>query len=282
MSFQDILLHIDSYPRPTSEAALDQAVQFVSLLNGRVTALALAIRIPMQSSRLTDYLLKLTAIAREAEGESHVACRARLDYFVAKARAADVLGDGLLETADLLAYSEHLARRAEVRDFCIIPLTDVFDGQIEAAQTVVFASGRPVLVFKAGEADLPTQSLRRAVVAWDGSRCAARALHEALPILQRANEVRLVTVLNEKPAAPKGGADEALRHLQAYGVQPVLDDIQAAGRPIGHVLDDYLQERQADFLVMGAYGRSRLRELVLGGATEHVLHHTKIPVFLAH
>lgn len=66
MSFKDILFHIDSYPEPTSEAAIDQVVEFVALLKGRVTALALAVRIPLHSNRLANYLLKLTEIAKEA------------------------------------------------------------------------------------------------------------------------------------------------------------------------------------------------------------------------
>ena len=60
MTFKDILFHIDSYPEATSEAAIDQAVGFVAALGGRVTALALAVRIPLHSNRLADYLLKLT------------------------------------------------------------------------------------------------------------------------------------------------------------------------------------------------------------------------------
>lgn len=282
MTFRDILFHIDSYPDPTSEAAIDQVVEFVALLKGRVTALALAVRIPLHSNRLADYLLKLTKIAQEAEAMSHHACRSRLDYFGHKAAPAGVLRDQLLETVELFAYSDHLARRAEARDFCIVPLGEVFDGQVEAAETVVFASGRPVLVFKPGEADLPVRTLDTVVVAWDGSRCAARALHEALPILQQARQVRLLTVLNEKPAATSGHGAEPLRHLKAYDVPAIVDEVDAAGRFIGDVLDDYVGRYKADLLVMGAYAHSRLREFILGGATEHVLHRPKTAVFLAH
>lgn len=282
MAFKDILFHIDSYPEPTSETAIDQAVDFVGLLGGRVTALALAVQIPLRSNRLAEVLLKLTEIAQEAESKSHQACLVRLDYFADKAQAAGVMGDRLHETAALLAYSEHLAKRAETRDFCIVPLGEVYDGQVEAAQTVVFMSGRPVVVFKPGQADLPAHSLGRVVVAWDGSQRAARALHDALPILQQAREVRLLTVVGEKPAATRGLGAEPLRHLQAYGVPSVVDEVDAASRSVGEVFDTYLAEQRADLLVMGAYVHSRLREFILGGATEHVLHHPKTAVFLAH
>jgi nucleotide-binding universal stress UspA family protein len=282
MALNDILFHIDSYPEPTSEAAIDQVVDFVGLLRGRVTALALAVRVPLHSNRLADYLLKLTEIAQEAETKSHQGCVARLEYFARRAEEAGVMAGRLHETAELFAYSDQLAKRAETRDFCIVALGQEFDGQIEAAQTVVFTSGRPVLVFKAAQADLPTRSLESIVVAWDGSRCAARALHEALPLLQQARAVRLLTVLGEKPAAAEGIAAEALRHLHAYGVRAGVDEVDAAGRSIGQVFDAYLAEHRADLLVMGAYAHSRLRELVLGGATEHVLRRPRTAVFLAH
>ena len=281
MTFKDILFHIDSYPEPTSETAIDQVVGFVGSLRGRVTALALAVRIPLQSNRLADYLLKLTEIAQEAENKSHQACVARLDDFARKAEAAGVLGGRLHETAELFAYSDHLAKRAETRDFCLVPLGQDYDGQMEAAQTVVFTSGRPVLVFKPGQANLPPKA-DQVVVAWDGSQRAARALHEALPILQQAREVRLLTIVGEKPAAASGIGAEPLRHLEAYGVQARVDEVDAAGRSIGEVFDAYFVERHADLLVMGAYAHSRLREFILGGATDHVLHHLKTAVFLAH
>jgi nucleotide-binding universal stress UspA family protein len=282
MTFKDILFHIDSYPEPTSETAIDQVVGFVKALSGRVTALALAVRIPLHSNRLADYLIKLTEIAQEAESKSHQACVARLEYFTRKAEPAGVMAGRLHETAELFAYSDHLAKRAETRDFCIVPLGQDYDGQIEAAQTVLFASGRPVLVFKPGPADLPTRALDTVVIAWDGSQRATRALHEALPILQQAREVRLLTVLGEKPAATSGIGAEPLRHLEAYGVQAHVDEVDAAGRSIGEVFDAYLAERHADLLVMGAYAHSRLREFIMGGATEHVLHRPKAAVFLAH
>jgi len=282
MPFRDILFHIDSYPEPTSEAAIDQVVGFGALLEARVTALAVAVQIPLQSNRLADYLLKLTDIAREAEAKSQEVCRSRLDHFERQAKAAGVFGGRLHETAGLFAYSDHLARRAETRDFCLVPLGQEFDGQIEAAQTVVFTSGRPALIFKPGEADLPARRLGGVVVAWDGSRCAARAMHEALPILQQAREVRLLTVLDDKPAAVGGLGAEPLRHLQAYGVQALVDEVKAMGRPIGQVLDEYVGQHKADLLVMGAYAHSRLREFVLGGATEHVLRRPHTAVFLSH
>lgn len=282
MAFNDILLHIDTYPEPTSEADVRQAVDFVKLIGGRVTALGVAVHVPLHSNRLADYLLKLSEIAHEAEARSHAESRARLAVFTELARAAGVLGDALDERADLFDYSDYVARRAMVRDLCMVPLGGHFGGQIEVAQEAVFGSGRPVLAFKAGEADLPAAELGAVVVAWDGSRFAARALQEALPILKQAREVRVLTVVNDKPSAVAGMGAEPVRHLKAHGVAAVADEIDSRGEPIGAVLDRYVRQHEARLVVMGAYGHSRLREFILGGATEHVLSKPAVPVFLAH
>ena len=120
------------------------------------------------------------------------------------------------------------------------------------------------------------------MLAWDGSRAAARAMGDALPLMVNAREVRILTVTNEKPDASSGLGKDAARHLKAHGVNVVIDEINAAGRHIGQVLQDHAIKCQSDLLVMGAYGRSRMREFILGGATEHMLREPNVPLFLSH
>lgn len=131
-------------------------------------------------------------------------------------------------------------------------------------------------------ADLPRDSLGLVVLAWDNSRSAARALADALPLLVKAREVRVFTVVNDKPLACAGAGRDAVRHLLAHGVKAVVDEVDGQGRPIGQVLDAYVGEHHADLLVMGGYGRSRVREFILGGATEHMLSGSRAPLFLSH
>jgi nucleotide-binding universal stress UspA family protein len=240
------------------------------------------VSIPVRSNRVADYLVHLSDMAREQEAASLAACQDSLAYFRAQAEAADVLGQALLETADLYRLSERVALRARTRDLSIIPLAGPYDGQVEVVESVIFNSGRPVVVFRAGEASLSPLTPAKVVVAWDGSPCAARAMADALPILKLASHVRLLTILNEKPAAVAGLCADVVRHLAAHGVSAEVDEVDAAGRPIGHVLDIYIAAQQPDLLVMGAYGHSRLREFILGGATEHMLHAPKTPLFLSH
>lgn len=282
MALNDVLLHIDSYPEATAPQAIDQAVQFVARVGGKLSALAVQVKIPLHSNRVADYLIGLTAIARDEEAKSLTACRAGLDHFTAKAREAGVFGEALLDAIDLYSVCDHVAQRARTRDLCIVPLARPLYGQAEVVRSVIFASGRPALVFPAQDGQIASAP-GTVVVAWDGSQRAARALADALPILTAAKAVRVFTAVSEKPSAVKGMGADVVRHLLAHGVTATADDVETDGRPIGTVLDKYLKDVGADLVVMGAYGRpSGLRDFVWGGATEHMLHDPKIPVFLSH
>jgi nucleotide-binding universal stress UspA family protein len=282
MALNDILLHIDSYPEATPETAIDQAVGFVAALGGTVSALAAQVVIPLQSNRVADYLIHLSDVAREQEAASADAARSTLQHFKSRAQAAGVFSQALLQKADLYLSSDEVAMQARTRDLCIVPLAGPYDGQMEVVEAVLFNSGRPVLVFRAGEASLPQRAPGTVVVAWDGSRCAARAMADALPILKLAGQVRILTIVHEKPAAVAGLGADALRHLKAHDVAAQVDEVDADGRAIGAVLDAYLAQHKPDLLVMGGYGHTRLREVILGGATEHMLNHPKTPIFLSH
>jgi nucleotide-binding universal stress UspA family protein len=281
MPLKDILLQIDSYPDRTPDAAIDAAVGFASAVGGRLSALAVQVDIPLRSNALADRLVDLSGLEKEWEGRSLANCRAAVQHFEAAARAAGVFAGADVERINLYGVDDALARRARTRDLCIVPLADRYDGQIELAQQVIFQSGRPVLAFKADRPELAS-AIGHVAVMWDASRSAARALSDALPILERATAVRLVTFVNEKDAARPGLGKEAVRHLAAHGIEAVAEEVDAKGTRIGRAIDDYLVRSPADLLVLGAYGHSRMLEFVLGGATEHVLRAPPTAVFLSH
>ena len=124
--------------------------------------------------------------------------------------------------------------------------------------------------------------LKTVVVAWDFSRAAARAVADAIPLLEKAKEVRIVTVANEKVFDSKHSAEELAKNLSRHGIDVVLDKVDAAGRTIGEVLETHTASCRADVLVMGAYGHSRFREFILGGATRSLLSKPPIPILFSH
>jgi len=282
MPMSDILLQIDSYPEATSPEAMEQAAKFAAAVGGVLTGLAVEIDISAPKNALADYLIGLTRLAEDEEQKSRQACKSALETFSSKAREMGVFGAALRGRANMECVGEFVAKAARTRDLCLVPVADRADGQRSIAESVVFGSGRPVLLFRPGVANLLDEGLSAVVLAWDGSRSAARAMADALPVMLKAREVRVLTVVDDKPEARSGHGGDAVRHLQAHGVNAVADEVEAGSRRIGLALEEYASDCRSDLLVMGAYGRSRVQEFILGGATKHMLRDPKVPLFLTH
>jgi nucleotide-binding universal stress UspA family protein len=149
-------------------------------------------------------------------------------------------------------------------------------------EQVALASGRPILVIPyAGQFD---NVGRRVLIAWNATREATRAVNDAMPLLTAAE---LVTVLTIDPReGPQGhgelpGADISL-HLARHGVKAQVERTVAADLPVGELLLSRAADLGADLLVMGAYGHSRARELLLGGVTRTLLRSMTLPVLMSH
>jgi nucleotide-binding universal stress UspA family protein len=150
-------------------------------------------------------------------------------------------------------------------------------------ENTVLTSGRPVLVVPyTGRVDTIGTHV---MLAWDGSREATRAWHDALPFLARAKRVTILTInalAHEAPSSRLPGVDIAAI-VSRYGANVVTDEIEGVkGEPIGETLLSRAAEIGADLIVMGCYGHGRWRELVLGGATRSILKSMTVPVLMSH
>jgi nucleotide-binding universal stress UspA family protein len=146
----------------------------------------------------------------------------------------------------------------------------------DLARDLVFDSASPVLAFPdEAKPDAP----RRVLVAWNGSREAACAVRDALPLLKAAETVDVIVV--DPPAGRPIGVDLG-RFLGRHGIKVEVRERLSDGAAIGTLLLEEARTSGAELLVMGAYGHSRLREWVLGGATEETLDAPSIPVLLSH
>ncbi len=121
---------------------------------------------------------------------------------------------------------------------------------------------------------------RRVLVAWNGSREAARATHDALPFLTQADKVMVLSV-NATGEEHIPGADIST-HLARHGVGVEIHNRVQGNIGVGDAILNAASDYGADLLVIGAYGHSRLRELVLGGVTRHLLRHMTVPVLMSH
>jgi nucleotide-binding universal stress UspA family protein len=253
MAMTDILLHIDSYPEPASPQSVARGIAIAGVLGGTLTGLVAEVAFPVRSNHLADYLIDLT-----------------------------VPYETLQSRAQLFDISGNVASAARTRDLCIVPLGGTYDGQQDVARAVLFDSGKPVIVFDDAIPDR-AQTLDLVVLAWDGSRAAARAMADAMPILKQAGEVRVVTVAGDKPGVDADRSVDVLRHLAGHGVKGVAEVVPAQGEGVGQILSTYVAKRHVDLLVMGAFGHSRVRDFILGGATQHMLSATMTaPVMLSH
>lgn len=282
MPYKDILLHLESYPDATSDLALDQGLTLCAALGEQVTALAPQIDIPLKTNRIANFALNLGEMAKTEEGRSRENAARLLDRFEEKAKALGVFGGRLSPSAEVFETPDLTARLARTRDLCVIPYGRDAAPCMAVAEAMIFASGRPVVVFRP-RADRPlSRDLGTVVVAWDGSWTAATAVATAMPALTAARKVIVLTVLNEKASTGAGAAQDLIRHLGRHGVTAQSQEFDAAGAKIGSVLEHVAIRAEADLLVMGAFGHSRAREFILGGATRSILEAPPIPVLLGH
>ena len=178
------------------------------------------------------------------------------------------------------------AVHARYADLAILGQLDPDSGEPDMIrprpEQVTLASGRPILVVPyAG--NFPSLG-RRVVIGWNASREAARAVNDAMPLLTAAEIVSILTIDPREGPRAHGelpGADISL-HLARHGVKAEIERTVSPDLPVGEALLSRAADLGADLLVMGAYGHSRARELLLGGATRSLLRSMTLPVLMSH
>ncbi|TCZ52958.1 universal stress protein [Roseicella aquatilis] len=282
MALKDILVHLDASPRCQARLALATALarrHGAHLVGLHVVDVALPVMAMVDAGG--GGLMLGQMIDRLREDGLEAARRVEADFREHLRREA-IPGEWRLVEG---AVPEQVALQARYADLAVVGQVDP-DAPSTAAALVVehllFSAGRPVLVVPhSGDfADVG----RRVLLGWNASREATRATHDALPILAAAE---LVTVVAVNPAAApdahgaEPGADIAL-HLARHGVTAQVEQASAAKGAEGDALLNRAAELPADLIVVGAYGHSRLRELVLGGVTRTLLGAMTVPVLLSH
>lgn len=146
-------------------------------------------------------------------------------------------------------------------------------------ENIALGAGRPVLAIPAGFSGEAVG--RRIVVAWRPTRESTRALHDAMPFLVRADAVRLMTLNAQTPVGRFVGADIGT-HLARHGVKAEVISGESPDASVGPTLLDQAKDFGADLLVAGAYGHTRLREYLLGGTTQYLATHVRVPLMVSH
>ena len=276
MAIKDILLTLTSYPDRTPVSAVDGAISLALSLGAHIAAISCEVHVQVPGS-----FLSFGTAGGIAAGEAHVSLKnaqALLGAFEAAADKAGISHEAILERGLSYRVPDRLVEYARLRDVTIVPVPNAHDQW--HAEAIIFGSGRPTLVLPEAAASF---ELNTVVVAWDFSRAAARAVADAIPMLEKARTVRIVTVTNEKAIDSKRSSSELAREsLSRHGIDVIVDRVDAAGRSIGNVLRREVAACNADLLVMGAYGHSRFSEFILGGATKSMLSKPPLPILLSH
>jgi nucleotide-binding universal stress UspA family protein len=173
--------------------------------------------------------------------------------------------------------AEEIERRGRLADVIVMPHPALVEGdETPSIDAALFGTGRPVFLVPA---ETKTGFGKKVAIAWDASREGAAAVSAALPLLQQAESVIIVTARESDDVVEPSAL---ARYLKGHGVEANTWAFTPGSSSIAKELLAQAEQAGADCLVMGAYGHSRLRERILGGATEGVLIHARIPVFMKH
>ena len=176
-----------------------------------------------------------------------------------------------------------LAKSARYHDLLLIGQYSNLDRNQRRvrAEELVMNSGKPIIIVPVGYQVRPFTG--HAVVAWDGSRPAARALSDAMQILETKERLDVVTVGAAGAEASKDVlGQDIITYLSRHGINAKQTNLSASREGVGATLLGYCSETDPDVLVMGAYGHARLREELFGGVTRHILENANVPVLMAH
>ncbi len=261
-----------------SDPAADYAIAVAAALDAHVAGIAFAYEPIMPLTVMGGVSANFIDAQRR---ENEAAAQAAVQRFDAAARAAGVLSARQMLSTSLAGAADTFSRMA--RRFDLSVLTQVPADKAAPddliAESALFQSGRPVVmvpyIHRGG------LKLDRIMVCWDGGRAAARAIGDAMPLLQRARTVDVVMVLGEEGKHDALPGAEMGAHLARHGLSVDVKRVVADGS-VQDTLLSYAADIGADMMVMGGYGHSRLREFILGGVTRGMLAAMTVPCFMSH
>ena len=184
-----------------------------------------------------------------------------------------------ISTAEIITGDGYRSKLIEQESkYCdLVIVASPHNGRITATfETTITKSGKPALMFPREMTSFKTDKI---LIGWNNSPEAARAVSEAIPIMQHAKEVHIVT---SKEYLPEESQMKKLQsYLLAHGISTSYDVVETTKTP-GEALLNNAQKGNYDLIVAGAFGHRGLKELMFGGTTKYILEHSNLPIFMAH
>jgi nucleotide-binding universal stress UspA family protein len=269
MPIKDILLPLVGEPSVAAIAAIDKCLAVAGDIGARVTAMAVEEEIVVRPKVTISDDLDNSAAAEAVRSVSNA--HALLKAFDAAATRFGVRNEqrlGRLVAADI---ATNMAVCARLKDLSIVPVKPNDNRSEKLVDHLIFESGRPILMCPEEFASELAVVFDKVVIAWDHTAPAARAVADALPMLQAAANVRIITATDKKTPAEQESGAALVSHLAEHGIKATFETIKIEGSSVGKVFEAYVKANAVDLLIMGAYRHSRLNEIVWGGATKTVI-----------
>ncbi|MBX9458718.1 MAG: universal stress protein [Rhizobium sp.] len=272
---RNLLFPVTTYPDPTADEAIESGVNFAARHASDLTGLIAGIEIPHVSNPWSLPLIDMPRMVKEAENSSRQNGERLGGVLERLASERSVTLDVTRLRVEPAAVADKVVEQGRLHDLIV---AQSGEDQRALNEAVIFGCGRPVMLVPPATWN---GSVDHVAIAWDGGRAAARALGDALWLVERAARVTILFSGGDK-AASTPAAKQLAASLVRRGVQADLRPVDTADRGIGDALQAGAVAAGADLLVMGGYGHSRLREFVLGGATAAVLSRPQLPVLISH
>ncbi len=258
--------------------AADYAVSVAKAFGAHITGIAFVYEPVIPDTVMGGIPTDLIEIQRE---ENTKAANAAVSRFEAVAKKAGAAAATRMLDASLAGAATTFGRIARRFDLAVVGQAQPEKGAAEELmiEGALFESGRPVIVVPYIQKQGLT--LERVMACWDGGARAARAIADAMPLFERAKAVDLVIVTEHGKHDEITGANMS-EHLARHGVTVEVKRIAKGDIHVQDAILDYVADSGADFIVMGGYGHSRLREFILGGVTRSILASMTVPVLMSH
>jgi nucleotide-binding universal stress UspA family protein len=263
----------------TPDVAAGYAISMAKAYGAHVVGVAFVYEPVIPGSLLGGIPTDLIEVQRE---ENAKAAKTAVADFEAAAKAAGISAETRLLDASIAGASDLFGRIARRFDIAVVGQAPRDQGVSEELliEGALFGSGRPVIVVP----QIQAQSIKldNVMVCWDGSRPAARAIGDAIPLFQRAKAIEVVVVTGERDKSGEITGANMKRHLARHGIDVEIKRIAVGNADVQTAILAHAADTGADFIVMGGYGHSRLREFILGGVTRSILKSMPAPVLMSH
>ena len=263
----------------TTDVTADYAISMAKAYGAHTVGVAFVYEPVIPGSLLGGIPTDLIEVQRE---ENAKAAKTAVANFEAAAKGAGVSAETRLLDASIAGASDLFGRIARRFDIAVVGQAPRDQGVSEELliEGALFGSGRPVVVVP----QIQTQPMKldNVMICWDGSRPAARAIGDAIPLLGRAKAIEIVVVTGERDKSGEITGANMKRHLARHSINVDIKRIAAGNVDVQTAILAHAADSAADFIVMGGYGHSRLREFILGGVTRSILKSMPVPVLMSH